>query len=189
MNPIDLFKVLSDKSRIRIILSLKEEDMVVERIAKRLNLAASTTSFHLKKLEDVGLVKSKKEQYYKVYTLQRDILSSTLESLISLEEDPSIQTREDRYRQTVLDTFMDNGRITQIPVQQKKRLILLDYLSKEFVPNRIYSEQEVNDILLAYHEDYCLLRRELVDFRYLKRSKNTYQLQSQKTHKSDKKKT
>ena len=178
MNPIDLFKVLSDKSRIRIILSLKEEDMVVERIAKRLDLAASTTSFHLKKLEDVGLVKSKKEQYYKVYSLQKDVLSSTLEDLISLEEDPSIKTREDRYRQTVLDTFMEHGKITQIPVQQKKRLILLDYLSKEFAPNKVYSEQEVNDLLLAYHEDYCLLRRELVDFKYLKRSKNTYQLRS-----------
>ena len=180
MDPIKLFKVLSDKSRIRIILSLKEEDMVVERIAKRLNLAASTTSFHLKKLEDIGLVKSKKEQYYKVYSLQKDVLSRSLEDLLTLKEDPSIQTREDRYVQNVLDTFMDHGRITQIPVQQKKRLILLEHIVKDFQQDKVYSEEEVNEILTAYHEDYCLLRRELVDFRYLKRTRNTYQLLSNK---------
>ncbi|MGS0971838.1 MAG: DUF2087 domain-containing protein [Candidatus Izemoplasmataceae bacterium] len=184
MDSIKLFKVLSDKSRINIILSLKEEDMVVERIAKRLNLAASTTSFHLKKLEDIGLVKSKKEQYYKIYTLQKSFLSKTLEELLTLKEDPQVKTREERYIQNVLDTFMENGRIIQIPVQRKKRLILLDQIIQDFEENKIYTEQEVNDIVIKYHEDYCLLRRELVDFRYLKRTKNTYQLLSKNEKKS-----
>ena len=58
---IQLFKCLADKSRVQILKSLMIEEMYVERLAQRLNLTPATISFHLKKLEDVGAVASKKE--------------------------------------------------------------------------------------------------------------------------------
>lgn len=61
---IALFKCLADKSRIQILKSLMQEEMYVERLAERLGITAATVSFHLKKLEDVGAVKSRKDQYY-----------------------------------------------------------------------------------------------------------------------------
>ena len=60
-----LFKCLSDKSRLHIVKSLAMEDMYVERLAERLNLSASTISFHLKKLAEAGIVSSYKTQYRK----------------------------------------------------------------------------------------------------------------------------
>ena len=51
---IQLFKCLSDPSRLQILKSLMQEDMYVERLAERLNLTAATISFHLRKLEAAG---------------------------------------------------------------------------------------------------------------------------------------
>lgn len=50
----------------------------VEIIAERLELAPSTVSFHLKKLEEAGLVKKSKDQYYTVYALKKEMLDLPL---------------------------------------------------------------------------------------------------------------
>ena len=78
---IKLFKCLADKSRIQILCSLMEEDMYVERLAERLNLTPPTISFHLKKLEDAKVVTKKKDQYYTMYSLNRDVLTCPMDTL------------------------------------------------------------------------------------------------------------
>lgn len=60
MDPIKIFKCLSDSSRLNIINSLMIEPMYVELLAERLNLSTSTVSFHLKKLMEADIVSSKK---------------------------------------------------------------------------------------------------------------------------------
>ena len=64
-NALKIFKSLSDMSRLRIIQSLTKGDMYTELLAERLSLTPSTVSFHMKKLEDAGLVVPRKEQYYR----------------------------------------------------------------------------------------------------------------------------
>ena len=65
-NALKIFKSLSDMSRLRIIQSLTGGEMYTELLAERLGLTPSTISFHMKKLEEAGLVVSRKEQYYTV---------------------------------------------------------------------------------------------------------------------------
>ena len=77
-NALKLFKCLSDTSRLRIVQSLTQGEMYTELLAERLNLTPSTVSFHMKKLEEAGLAVSRKEQYYTVYSLNRDMLEKTL---------------------------------------------------------------------------------------------------------------
>ncbi|MBS3118633.1 DUF2087 domain-containing protein [Candidatus Woesearchaeota archaeon] len=50
----------------------------------------------------------------------------------------------------------------------EKQAILL-YLIEKFKDSRKYLEQEVNEILKKYFEDYTLLRRELINFGYMQR--------------------
>ena len=73
---VKLFKMLGDKSRLKIVSSLMKEPMYVELIRERLGLNSSTVSFHLKKLEQIGLVRSEKEQYYVMYYLEKEKLKS-----------------------------------------------------------------------------------------------------------------
>ena len=61
-NVLKLFKCLSDASRLRIIQSLNQGEMYTELLAERMQLKPSTVSFHMKKLEDAGLVLYRKEK-------------------------------------------------------------------------------------------------------------------------------
>lgn len=74
-----------------------------------------------------------------------------------------------------ISMFLDDaGRIEQIPVPNKTKLPVLAYLAEKFERNRIYSEKEVNEIIDAWHTfgDYFLLRRLLIDYKFLDRTSN-----------------
>jgi ArsR family transcriptional regulator, arsenate/arsenite/antimonite-responsive transcriptional repressor len=178
MDCIKIFKCLADKSRLLIINNLMENPMYVELLSERLNLAASTVSFHLKKLEEVGLVSSLKEQYYVVYHLNHDMLSLTLNELINVgAQEKDVQTeREEQYRKSVINAFFEYGKLKSIPVQQKKRKIVLEEIAKEFEPGKKYVEREVNIIIADYHDDFCTIRREMVAFNILERDHSVYKL-------------
>jgi hypothetical protein len=69
----------------------------------------------------------------------------------------------------VLETFMKDGRIVQIPRQHAKRRVLLDLLAQEFDLGVRYSEREVNEILARFHPDTAAWRRYLVDEEFMDR--------------------
>ena len=83
---LKIFKSLSDMSRLRIVQSLTRGEMYTELLAERLELTPSTVSFHMKKLEEAGLVISRKEQYYTVYSLNRELLNESLFNIAAQKE-------------------------------------------------------------------------------------------------------
>jgi len=177
---IKIFKCLADNSRLQILKSLAKEDMYVERLAERLNLSAPTVSFHLKKLEEIGAVSSRKEQYYVVYSLRCDTLSfNILDAILSdLQSDSDQDERDKIYKQKVLSTFMQHGKLKTIPAQLKKKYIILEEICKSFETERQYTEKEVNMIIADYHDDFCAIRRYMVDFGLLCRKDRIYSLNS-----------
>ena len=173
---ISLFKCLADKSRLQILKSLAVEDMYVERLAQRLGLTAATVSFHMKKLAQAGAVSSYKSQYYTMYALNRDLFDTTILDIVQEEsEEADLQAqRDEEYRQHVLDSFFQDGRLKTIPAQRKKKRIVLQALVGQFEPQHIYPEGEVNAILARYHDDVCTLRRDLVGEGLLERDTQGY---------------
>lgn len=161
---IALLKCMADKSRLQILKSLAMEDMYVERLAERLNLTAPTISFHLKKLQDAGAVSSYKNQYYTMYSLNSAVFEVRLMDILreeSAEADVQ-QERDLKYRQKVIDTFFEYGKLKAIPAQRKKRRIVLEEIAKDFEMGKTYDEKEVNLIIAAYHDDFCTIRREMI---------------------------
>lgn len=83
--------------------------------------------------------------------------------------DPLIENFQDL--SSILDT---EGRLTLWP-SSRKRFIqrrCLEYLIQFFIPNQVYSEKEVNNLLQQHHtfKDWALLRRELIDGHLLNRT-------------------
>ncbi len=171
-----IFKALSDMSRLRIVRALTEGDMYTELLAERLELTASTVSFHMKKLEEAGIVSQHKEQYYTVYSLNREVLGDTLLGAAASEPEgeDGQHKREDAYRRKVIDTFFEYGKLRSIPVQRKKKLICYEVIAEHFVPGRVYSEKELDEIILPIHEDYCTIRRDMISEGILSRNGNEY---------------
>ena len=173
---IALFKALADKSRLQILKSLAMEDMYVERLAQRLDLTPATISFHLKKLAQAGAVSSYKSQYYTMYALNREILNTGILDLI-LEKSDEAETQAQRdaaYRQKVIDSFFEYGKLKSIPVQRKKERVILEFLAEKFEFDRIYTEREVNLIIADFHDDFCTLRRDMISEKLLDRNRDGY---------------
>ena len=173
---INLFKCLADKSRLQILKSLAAEDMYVERLAERLGLTASTISFHLKKLSDAGAVTAYKNQYYMMYSLNKEIFQVSILEILQQESDEAQkQARRDAdYRQRVIDAFFEYGKLKAIPTQLKKERIVLEVIAEAFDFDKMYSEREVNIIIADFYDDFCTIRRDMVSERLLGRNGMEY---------------
>jgi len=171
-----IMKALADASRLAIVNSLLERAQYVEEIAKRHALAPSTVSFHLKKLEKAGLVSSKKEQYYVIVNANEQLLDTTLREIVAATpaKKELQDERIDDYRRKVLESFFPYGRLEKLPAQHKKRLIVLEEFAAKFAPGRRYSEPEVNALIKPLFDDYCTIRRLLVDEKMIRRDGTTY---------------
>ena len=173
---LKLFKGLADRSRLQILKSLLEEDMYVERLAQRLELTPATVSFHLKKLMDAGAVSSRREQYYTMYSINKEVFQCRILDILGEKSSDAQrqQEREARYRQRVLDSFFEYGRLKSIPAQRKKERICLEEIAKELELDRPYPERELNQVLLRFHQDYCTLRRDMISEGILHREEGLY---------------
>jgi len=70
-----------------------------------------------------------------------------------------------------IDRFLNkHGQLAQIPVKEDRRLEILEHLVKSFELEEKLSEAEVNARVMAWHQDYVMLRRMLVDYKFLSRS-------------------
>lgn len=173
---IGLFKCLADKSRLQILKSLAVEDMYVERLAERLDLTPSTISFHLKKLSEAGAVTAYKNQYYMMYSLNKEIFQTSILDILRQESDEAQKQaqRDADYRQRVIDAFFEYGKLRSIPTQLKKERIILEVIAEAFEFDRMYSEREVNIIIADFHDDFCTIRRDMVGEQLLGRNGREY---------------
>lgn len=74
----------------------------------------------------------------------------------------------------VLRNYLVDGKLTHIPANRTKRLVVLDFLSGQFEPGRTYPEEQVNYLLGRFHPDYAALRRDLVEEALLERRDGFY---------------
>lgn len=56
--------------------------------------------------------------------------------------------------------------------KEKKKLVILRRISQEFSKNKVYHESEVNGILKEIYEDYVTLRRYLIEYGFMERTKD-----------------
>lgn len=173
-NKLEILKLLADETRLGIINALMEEDSYVEKLASTLGLTPATICYHLKKMETAGIVSSSRTQFYIIYSLNSEIFDLTLREFI--KQDKPAEDPDEKYRREVLSNFFRYGKLTRIPVQQKKREIVLRHIAKDFSAGKDYTEKEVNEVILKYHEDYCTIRREMVGFGIMERAGGIYRL-------------
>jgi hypothetical protein len=111
-----------------------------------------------------------------VLELDRAVLRRVSEALPTAEPVSSVVTEGSWSAEEleVLARFFEGSRLTQIPSQRAKRLVVLERLAQAFEPGVRYSERTVNGILQTFHEDYAALRRYLVDEGLLTRAEGVY---------------
>jgi DNA-binding transcriptional ArsR family regulator len=183
-------KALSDASRLRIVGLLADgRRMAVEQLAAALEVTPATVVHHLRKLREAGLVESHPRPPYMDYALRLGRLSEIGASLHRIareqtgaaEADPTLPDWATPADAKVLRAFLDGERLTSIPVQHSKRLVVLRHLAETvFEKKRKYPEREVNQLLAVRHPDAASLRRYLVDEGFMARKQSVYRLRPRK---------
>ena len=76
-------------------------------------------------------------------------------------------------KEKVLATYFKQGTdgpLDLLPSKEKRKIIVLQQILKRFVPNKIYSEREVNEVLKSIHSDFATVRRYLIEYGFMERS-------------------
>lgn len=88
---------------------------------------------------------------------------------------------DDRYliteqeRQHILDTFFTSFHplvLKDFSPKEKKKIVILGKIAEQFEHGRQYSEKEVNQILKPIYEDYMTIRRYLIIYGFMERTKD-----------------
>ncbi len=173
---VTFFKALADENRLKIVGLLSHKPHSVEELAANLGVSSATVSHHLQRLLRADLVEARVQQYYNIYALRPETLRQMAEQLLTADSiknaAPSLNL--DAYSNQVLNDYMARGRLKEIPIQQKKREVILHRLVEEFEPGKRYPEKRVNEMLKAFHPDYATLCRELVSHKLLVRDQGYY---------------
>ena len=89
-----------------------------------------------------------------------------LESEVYLPPHIGAKMVDERYQITVSEKtiiianyFTEDGRLRQFPSKEKRKIIVLGEIAKQFEPAKNYSEKAVNEILKRFIADFVTLRR------------------------------
>lgn len=171
----EFFKALAHPARLMILNLVRVKPRHGEELALILNLNPATISHHLGLLSAAGLLTARKEQYYQVYSLVEECLAPPLAELVApADASPAPAADADPFRAKVLATFFRRGKLVSIPAQMKKFQVILEKLADEFEPERKYTEREVNQVLVEFHDDVASLRRGLIEFKLMERAGGLY---------------
>lgn len=78
-------------------------------------------------------------------------------------------------RDEVIKRYFDDDNnliVKAFPAKEKKKIIILQHIMKEFTPNRCYKETEVNEIIMKFYNDFVTVRRYFIQYGFLDRKKD-----------------
>jgi DNA-binding transcriptional ArsR family regulator len=173
---LQFFKVLADENRLKLLGILANGERSVEELAALLKLKAPTVSHHLGRLRELNLVGMRSEGNTHYYWLNGEALRQSNKQLLTPERIASLvdDVEGDAWERKVLKDFFEGTRLKEIPASQKKRAVILRWLSNQFEPGVFYREAQVNEILQRYHPDSSYLRREMIAEKLMQRDNGTY---------------
>lgn len=164
------FALLADELRLRVVSAVVLGACTTDDIATRAGVGQRETLTALGKLEGGGLVRRDDTGGWSFDFAAMKLVARDARP----RAEPDDVGEVDESTGAVLRTFLRGGRLTQIPMQRGKRLIVLDHICRVFEIGVRYPERDVNALLRIFHDDYAALRRYLVDEGLLSRDRNIY---------------
>jgi hypothetical protein len=168
----DVVRLLAEPARLRIHAALVLGAGSPSDVAAVTGLAPRDVLAGLSKLADGGLVEWDGAVARPVAGLFRELARR------AAPPPPAPITGYTDQVAAVLRAFVRDGRLTGLPAQRGKRLLVLDHVAQSFEPGTSYPEREVDDTLVAWTTgsgvDHVSLRRYLVDEHLLRRENGVY---------------
>lgn len=156
IEPQQLVGLLADEGRLKVVAAIALSATTLAEIRTRTGLDDATLMKHIARLDSGGLIEYDPDTGYRICL--EALREAARSGRKSVHEPPS------------LGSTIRRGRL---PRSRADRLKVLEELAALFEPGRRYPEAEVNSRLMVINHDYALLRRYLVDERFLQRANET----------------
>ena len=177
-NVVTLFKGLADPTRLRMVAAMVERPRCGQDLAAEIGVAPATISHHLKVLEKAGLLIETRQSPYVFYQVDLEALQHALRSVTTpkrVKELASTSTLDVDTRH-VLRSFFDGPRLRALPMQRKKKELVLEEVLRRIPRRKEYAEPELNRFIEGVFDDFCTVRREWIMGGYLTREGGVYKL-------------
>ncbi len=169
---LNFFKTFAHAERMRLAAMLLESPATAEQICVRLEIRPADLPRYLHQIQELGLLIQTGDAYAidakALEGLPRAVFAGSRPQAFRA---PDVQlSDEDR---KVVQHYCDaEGRLKEIPSQEKKQLALLRYVAQSIPTGQRFSEKEINVICVRFFADAAYLRRSLIDHNLLERERN-----------------
>jgi len=189
---------IGNSDRLHILLTLLKEPMTVAKLVETCGYNSTGQVYHhLKPLVAANLVTEDRKTAKGIYMVQpsrvqgiRMFLSGI--SHLTLATTPGIWgssteihkgarmvderyiTTTDEVNKTIGTYFASENPLVlkSFPARQKKKIIILGVIAKQFEKNRQYNAKEVDEKLSSIFEDYATIRRYLIEYGFMERTQD-----------------
>ena len=169
MDAATIVGLLADPARFKVVAALALGAGTIEQVAQASGLPLKDVALAARRLARAGLVHRDGHEL----GLNTERFGAAARAAAEAAPVPE-PLSADPAENAVLSTFVRDGRLTSIPAQRSKRLVVLHHLVRVFEPGVRYPEREVNALLAVWHPDVAALRRYLVDECLLSREAGVY---------------
>lgn len=178
-----LLKTLADEQRLTMVRLMSQREYTVTEMAGLLGLSEPTISHHVSKMHSAGLLHLRMAGNQRFYQINKTRLVTFKSYAAEIDSPLSDQQSEasdnawidaldwDEADKKVLRDYTKDGGLVRLPMKEKKWLVVLRWLTTKFEPGVRYNEKEINAILTETHQDYATLRRNLVDYGFMRRER------------------
>jgi hypothetical protein len=172
-----LLRALSDPMRLRLITALLDEPRTLEELTVQLTSDLATVAHQVRKLEAAGLVVQTKDSMVRYRAdlgrLQRTAIQVTGPKRVRATASAAEVDGETR---DVLSAFFDGPRLTALPVQRRKKELVLEEVLRRIPVQPEYREPDLNQMIREMFSDFCSVRREWIMAGYMVRDRGVYRL-------------
>ncbi|WP_104526321.1 DUF2087 domain-containing protein [Blastococcus atacamensis] len=169
MDAATIVGLLADPVRLKVVAALALGAGTLEEVAAASGLGLKDVALAARRLGRAGLVHREGH----ALALHTERFGAAARAAAEAAAPPE-RLSDDPAEDAVLSAFVREGRLTSIPAQHSKRLVVLEHLVRVFEPGVRYPEREVNALLAVWHPDVAALRRYLVDEGLLTREAGIY---------------
>lgn len=180
---VQFHKTIGDVTRVRIIALLKSGPLHGQALAGKLGVSPPTITHHMTKLREADLIYERRDKNTIYFYLNEKSLALQAQAILNIGEaigtagDAEAANEKALERHAVLRNFFTKeGKLTHLPAQRKKKRIVLEHLVQGLKPDKKYTEQEINEYIKQYHEDFATIRREFIMHHYMYREDGIYEM-------------
>jgi hypothetical protein len=165
---ITFLQAAGQKERLHILGILAEEATSVPQLAKRTGLKETAVLKHIGRLQKAALIQTTAPLTYQLNGKALDQINQTVFHRGDSQNKETL-------RQRVLRHYTDGPHLIRLPDNKNELIEILSWLAELFQSEIAYPEQVVNAMIHQAHPDHAQMRRLLVDYGFLSRSRGIYQ--------------